>query len=508
MKLLKKFIKTAKLISKVLCMSLLCQPSVQAWDIPAKLAKVESPAAQNKPLNILLIQEVHVQYEAQKAIAEILRHAIQKDHARLVFVEGGWGDVSLSYLRKSNTAKKRLEVAEQFLRQGNISGEEYLDITSALDFNIWGVEEEKLYRRNLEAFMKIEAQQEELLKQAAFLQKYLTEISGRALNPELFQFLQKTAAYRRGEMALDAYAILLKDKAGEALSPGAFPEVTGLLNLVQSADQPDPADVQLERNELIRALTRGMNRLEFDMLDLNSRPAQTEQEIESLEALLAAAHKHLGPEARTQKLEKQLAALRNTLRFNTAQLFAELDRLESQIAAKLAQSKAEKQLVEITAGLRDLENLFELEIGPDEFARLETGRIAPASWQAILEALGAKHGITHQVDFALLEKALPLCLTFYQAARERENAMVEKAIEKMKADGETTAVIIAGGFHAAPLKKLLEERGAGVTLVTPRFEASGGLDNQHRQYFQVLKEKWQGTTESVRTPAVNVQGGI
>ncbi len=71
---------------------------------------------------IILIQEAHVDYNAQKAIAEILKSLIQKENLRLILVEGGWGDVALTYLRNYGTPEGRLQVAERYLKDGKNSG--------------------------------------------------------------------------------------------------------------------------------------------------------------------------------------------------------------------------------------------------------------------------------------------------------------------------------------------------------------------------------------------------
>ena len=109
--------------------------SPQNLNIPANYGTVKETfdAAllnQNtKPL-IIHIQDAHCNYEAQKNMSGLLKYLVNEYGLKLIMVEGGSGDVSLSSLRGYADKNTRIEVAERYLKEGKISGEEYLDIIS------------------------------------------------------------------------------------------------------------------------------------------------------------------------------------------------------------------------------------------------------------------------------------------------------------------------------------------------------------------------------------------
>ena len=106
---------------------------------------------------IILMGDAPVNYEAQKSIVEALRHIIRQWRVKLILLEGSEGDASLSYLRNYGTPEKRLEVAEEYLKAGEIAAEEYLDIVSDEPLILHGVDNKRQYNEAVEAFSKAKA---------------------------------------------------------------------------------------------------------------------------------------------------------------------------------------------------------------------------------------------------------------------------------------------------------------------------------------------------------------
>ena len=69
----------------------------------------------NAPL-IIYILEAHTNYDAQMKIAAILNFVIKKFGTRLVLVEGGVGDVSISHYRALGDKAQRTKIGEKLLK--------------------------------------------------------------------------------------------------------------------------------------------------------------------------------------------------------------------------------------------------------------------------------------------------------------------------------------------------------------------------------------------------------
>jgi len=94
----------------------------------------------------------------------------------LVFVEGGTGDDSLSFLRDCASEQVRRRVARRFLERGEIAGEEYLDIVSDHEFSLWGVEDPDLYREAIVHYENIAKLRARALRQARRIREVIRQI--------------------------------------------------------------------------------------------------------------------------------------------------------------------------------------------------------------------------------------------------------------------------------------------------------------------------------------------
>ena len=105
---------------------------------------------------IVIIQDAHADYQAQKNFAGILATLAGGNGLRLILAEGGTGDISLRHLRGYSTPAGRERMADKMLKQGLFAGHEYLDVVSVLPLILWGIEAPELYESNLKALIRTE----------------------------------------------------------------------------------------------------------------------------------------------------------------------------------------------------------------------------------------------------------------------------------------------------------------------------------------------------------------
>ena len=140
--------------------------SLQASDVKVNpdFAKIsETHSAEGNRL-LIHIQDAHANFGAQKNIANALEELITRHHVQTVFVEGGTKDDSLNFLRPLAPPALRERVAKKYLMNGEISGAEYLDLSSAHDMRLLGVEDAALYEKNLKAYAAVAKDREKALE--------------------------------------------------------------------------------------------------------------------------------------------------------------------------------------------------------------------------------------------------------------------------------------------------------------------------------------------------------
>ncbi len=504
--LFKKFKQLPCNLHRVFCVvtaaGLIAASPAWAVMIPSEFGRVEENLPGTNGKTIILIQEAHVDYYVQKAIAEILKHLTEEESLRLVMVEGGWGDVSLSFMRRYADLPSRLKIGERYLKEGKISGEEYLDLVSDRDIRLWGIEDPVLYNDNMSVFMKIQVRQEHWLDETAKLRTVLKAIGEKILPPSLRLLEEKREAYERQGLNLIEYLGALAGTSAGKQIIARFPQLRNLLSLAGNAEGFDITKFEPEKAALVRMLARELSRLEAEVIHQGAKVKTIDEEAYYLAALLDLVERH--PKVRqavpVPNLRAYAAALTNVSQSGLGDMTVQLDRFESAVMEKLAGTDEQKKWIEISRGVSRMEKLFRMTLTAEEFEKLNTPGQSPdpAAWREFLQghsALAQKN--VPWPDFEYLANGLPDAKQFYLLAQERESALIENALRKIEEEQTGLAAMIIGGFHQANLKTALNAKGFTVISVLPRVQAVNTAGHQ-RQYLRVLKYKW-------NNPALNMQ---
>lgn len=476
-------------------------PSFPSISIPSELARIEKTHQGTNGKTIVLIQAAHVDYAAQKSISDVLKHLIERGTLKLVLVEGGWGNVGLSYLRTYADPKGRLEVAEKYLKEGKISGDEYLDIVSDLDMVLWGVEAQELYRKNMEAFIGFEKSRTELLQKIAKLEQALSLLEETIFSEKLREFEGKRKAFQSNELSLSDYLIFLSQKV-DSPAFAAFPHLQKLLNVMDSNRNFDSDKVQVEKQKLVQTLSRTLTRLELDELTASLKSQKTpEDEIRFLDRAFSLYEKNRTklPSLSFDNLKRYYETLGQVTAADPSEMFDELAKLEEIVGKKLLVSKEERKLKDLTRSTELLKKLFGLELSSNEFEKIEKD---PHAFAILNEAPIA------QVDFEKIKQGIPQAKAFYDSAIKREKALIENSLHKIEGSGEEVVAVLAGGFHSEHLVQAFQERGYSLYVISPRFTLDDSQDHQEK-YLQILRYKWEAAANLAPSDfTVATQGGV
>ena len=167
--------------------------SVQlALSIPGSLAYVTDaffPHDPSAPPDYILIQDVHRHPEVQAHIADLILHGYEQWGVRKVFLEGAFTTLDLSVFHRVPN-KTRPLLLERLIRDGDISGPELAAVTvnerewcdpPVSPFQLFGMEDPKLYRQNVRAYEVVIEKRSRALRADSPLTKArsMAESSGR-----------------------------------------------------------------------------------------------------------------------------------------------------------------------------------------------------------------------------------------------------------------------------------------------------------------------------------------
>jgi hypothetical protein len=168
----------------------------------------------------------------------------------------------------------------------------------------------------------------------------------------------------------------------------------------------------------------------------------------------------------------------------------ELHQTQRELRERLVASPQERELVALADRLARCERLLRLEWVSDdlEAVRRQPEEVRPSAWWPALVARAAAAGLSAPAaEAAMLDGALQRAQRFYDISETRDEALIQRALERMDATGERTAVLIAGGFHTGRLVERLSAQDVQVAVITPW----AGADDEPSRYATILKTKYE-----------------
>ncbi len=488
--------------------------TLDALRVPVQHGSLKETHAAREPI-IIHIQDAHANYEAQKHLAGILEHLIQRHGLGLILVEGGSRNDSLSYMRAYAPLEKRKQVAEEFLMSGKISGENYLDLTTDYDFTVYGIEKPELYDQNMEAFFSVEKAQPPALAAIKGFREAVDRMKGLLYPEEVKQLELRELEVKEGRIPLAAHYQQLADEAGKrkvSVEEKEYPNLMRFLNASRLEKEMDFKAVEVERTRFLEALTKSLPKLQMDQL--------LGQSLELKKGLITPAsfygilkrHFRPGQEAQYPVLARYISYLELFEGIDHASLFTEVEKVSERVKDSHFKEKSQRKLAQVAKDVGVLGDLLELKLTPDSYDYYRTHRaeFKPDQWADALRALGSaqKPPLTFALTPGPLSAAIPSMSSFYEVARERDVAMVDNAMKQIQEFKVPFAVLIAGGFHTPAFERILRDRKVSYAVVAPKVGKVTTADTE--KYHRVLKETYVPMSEKYRQklgiPAVEAGG--
>lgn len=149
-------------------------------EVPGDLGIVVRQVAGRGPL-VIVIQDLHCQYQVQSRISDLLRHFALRYDLKLVAIEGASQAVNITKLSTFPEADVRRAVCETLMRRGRLSGAEHFAINADRPVRVQGIEDPTLYREDHARLLSF------LNEESAGLVDDLRQVLGQ-LKLELFPF--------------------------------------------------------------------------------------------------------------------------------------------------------------------------------------------------------------------------------------------------------------------------------------------------------------------------------
>ena len=451
------------------------------------------PLSAKRSTLIYLIQDAHTNPSGQFNLSKTIDALLDKDkQLKYVFVEAGVGDNSLSSYRKYGTAEQRRKIAEPFLRDGMLHGEEYLDLTSNKNFTIYGVENLELYKKALADYQYVAKEREKFESYRQRIQITVDTLKPRIYNSSLLEFDQKQALYRKERLPLtDYFEILKAEAATSGISLELYPHLATLKKLKEKENAIDFKKANEEQLEAIQSLN-AKDQTELLEASKDNSPLRLkgeEQENKAFyalleEKLLASSVERIAATKDKNNIAYSLNAIRSTLKYpelskyfdylkyskqiNPKEILIELKALEGALYQALSTTPDEKTLIKSQETIYLLEKLFKLTMTPEEYSAYKASREFSIT---NLTGFLNKKIIDLQTYYERVtflepgyEDMIRRAEDFYELTYQRDQHFIAAMLEK----NFQSAVLITGGFHTPNLKSLLKNKNISFVSITPQ----------------------------------------
>lgn len=459
--------------------------------IPAKYGEItEIRNNKNKPL-VINIQDYHCHYEAQKQIAFILEELMVNAGLKLVMVEGNSKDASLKHLRTMATRERRIEVAEDYLKRGMISGAEYLDIISEYDFKALGIEEKELYMKNLDSFLEIEKFMKDAKNIMDDIKLVTHNLKSKVYSKYIYEIDTKRKECDDDKISFDTYGLYLLELAQKKRIGihFAYPNIQRVFNVVEKEKELDVKLVNKERDVLIQEISKTLSDEELSRLLYKSAEFKNKRinEVDFHRYLQQVLPK--GWDKKYPSLAQYITYINEYADIDVMELFNEFERIEDAIVEDLFKNDHERTLWKLVRNVEILSEFYALELISDKYKYFKSypEEFRIPEWKAFLDRMVRKYKLTKTVpqDVSLLVNKMARVDNFYQLAQQRDHVFVKKIERYMNQENADMGVLITGGFHSSQLSDLIYNAGYSFMTVLPT--VTEVVDDE--LYHSVLKYK-------------------
>lgn len=437
-------------------------PYVEA--IPLNLGTVKEihlnkkRATPNSPL-VVLIQDVHLNQEAQQNIANILlslndtAFLRSPAHPMLVGVEGAFGPFDFSRFRAFEDKRLVKAVADYFLKENKFAAPSYVGITAENpSATFFGIDDREHYKANVEAYRSSQHLKKSLTSSLEKAKRSLTDQKHASLNPELKKFDAKRSVYLDGSTGFGEFTAYLS-RTSDDLGLNTDDQNFMLEQFLAAYDMEKSLDfqkVERERARIVEKLAAKLTKDEINQLVAQSLAYRMGKVTfagyyKSIKALIDS---HGIALTEAPSFDRYIRYVLLADGIEAESLMKSIQRLETQVLNELCRTREEKDLMQRSKDLYLVGKLLDFGLTPDE-------------WKEYGERADKIKDIFPELT------SLNAFEDFYEEADIRTERIVDNLLGQVTSQSPV-ATLIVGGFHTPHLTSLLKEKGQSFAVVQPK----------------------------------------
>ena len=443
--------------------------------VPKDIGSVKSRYSGKDSKTVIHLQDAHCNYEAQQNISKILEHLIKNYNINFVAVEGADGVVDTSWFRAFPDAEIRKEVADYFMKKGEITGAEFLSITSDQSFTIYGAEDRKYYVDNLNSFLESYPYKEEFQKYYGSIKIVLQRLKKYVYNNELLELDKNTILHKEKEIKFADYVTYLNDLSKtKKINLDNYANFKTLTETLRYEKDIDFDAVNKERASLIDELSGKLTKEQLSEL-VNESVAFKVGKVEGNEfySYLAklAKENSISIAKNYNNLARYIMYARIYSRIDNEKLFDEIDILVTSLKETMFTNDDQRELDRLWRDVVIMIGFMNIELTNKEYEYFKENKEAfkPEEFINFISKNSSKFGLSYDIESTPpeLSYVFPKLVDFYEIAMKRDDIIVKNMFKGMNGKDANTAVLITGGFHTKGISSILEQKDISYVVISP-----------------------------------------
>ncbi|MBU0683071.1 MAG: hypothetical protein KJ864_02120, partial [Candidatus Omnitrophica bacterium] len=446
------------------------------FTIPAHLGDVKYAYKGESKKVIIHIQDAHCNYYAQRKIADILDYLNKEYGVSVINLEGGVEEYDLSIFTSISGETIRKEVADYFVKQGEINGAEFYAVNNPEKIMLWGVEDKELYLDNLQVYRDSLKYKPEVDKYLNELMHILNNLKRHIFSPELLKIDMEYEDYKAGNMDFRGYLEFLIAKAKDsAIDVKRFSDLYFLVQAMEQEEKIDFKKANTERNILIDELKKCLSKYEIAELVSKSVDFKTKKiSRKNFYGYLLTKAKEVDIKiGRFPELSNYIAYVMTYEAVNRFNVMRELDELEEAIKDPLYKNDIDRQLIQLSRNLALTKNIFSISLTKTDYEYYLSNKKAfeVINYVDFIEKEAPKYKITAQFSASILEldDYRDRIAGFYEYSFERDKVFIKNLKFHPERENIETAVLMTGGFHTENLCDLFKSKNISYVSILPKF---------------------------------------
>ncbi|MGB3113263.1 MAG: hypothetical protein WBC00_01410, partial [Candidatus Omnitrophota bacterium] len=481
----------------------LARLDVDTFTIPAHLGEIKYKFKGDPRKVVIHIQDAHCNHFAQKKIADIIDYLNREYGIKTVNLEGGVEEYDLSVFTSITGKAIRQEVANHFLKKGEINGAEFFAVNNPDKVQLWGVEDKDLYLANLKVYRDSLAHKEEVDEYMKGITHVINNLKLHIYDGELLKMDMNYNAYKEKNMQFREYLeFLLKKAQFHEIDMTKYQNLNLLEKSIEQEEAIDFETASNERKTLIDELKKNVSKADLRNI------VQMTVDYKTKRITPKAFYTYLLDKAKDEGIDvnrfpvlagyiEYVSTFESVDRFK---IMKELDDMEAEIKKDIYQNNTQKELDTLSRNLVIMKNIFDIRLNKTDYDYYLENEVSfdAINFLEFIDREAPRYRITARPDpeVTRLDVYREDLSQFFEFSFQRDEVFLRNMKYSRVADGIQAAILMTGGFHTENLCVLLQEDNISYVSILPRFTMDRGYVSP---YFDILAGDSTGIQEVLRS---------